>query len=66
MDSTVNVQSDTKKDHNMIGDMIENKNKKKDIIRRQKKKRLAIRIYLIAYERCFKLHCDHNCCSLDF
>lgn len=40
MDSTVNVQSDTKKDHNMIGDMIENKNIKKDIIRRQKKKGL--------------------------
>lgn len=36
MDSTVNVQSDTKKDHNMIGDMIEHKNKKKDIIRRKK------------------------------
>lgn len=64
MDSTVNVQSDTKKDYNMIGDMIEHK--KKGHYQTAEKKRLAIRIYLIAYERCFKLHCDHNCCSLDF
>lgn len=42
MDSTVNVQSDTKKDHNMIGDMIEHKNnKKRDIIRRKKKSLLS-------------------------
>lgn len=38
MDSTVNVQSDTKKDYNMIGDMIENKNKKRTLSDGRKKK----------------------------
>lgn len=40
MDSTVNVQSDTKKDHNMIGDMIEHKNNKKRGHYQTKKKSL--------------------------
>lgn len=40
MDSTVNVQSDTKKDYNMIGDMIEHKNKKRTLSDGRKKKGL--------------------------
>lgn len=65
MDSTVNVQSDTKKDHNMIGDMIEHKKRHYQTAKERKKIKLGFRISLIAYERCFKLHCDRNCLIFD-
>lgn len=55
-----------KKDHNMIGDMIEHKKKTLSDGKRKKKRiKLRIRISLIAYERCFKLHCDRNCLISD-